>query len=177
MFASKRIPGGWSEACDIFNARNIAGHAASCKAVAIHRSRGLHGRNEFGPSRGAGGREARPNDWSCYFHAARVVPAHDREALEKLCRYGLRPQFSQERLSRRSGGGKYGRARTGTLRPTIGARRNRFHRWRLDGAHAAGRARGVPSGLRPGARPDMRRAASTSCTWMSPTYRPRASSC
>ena len=37
-------------------------------------------------------------------HAARVVPAHDRDALEKLCRYGLRPPFSQERLSRRSDG-------------------------------------------------------------------------
>ena len=37
-------------------------------------------------------------------HAARVVPAHDRDALEKLCRYGLRPPFSQERLSSRSDG-------------------------------------------------------------------------
>ena len=37
-------------------------------------------------------------------HAARVVPAQDRDALEKLCRYGLRPPFSQERLSQRSDG-------------------------------------------------------------------------
>ena len=37
-------------------------------------------------------------------HAARVGPAHDRDALEKLCRYGLRAPFSQERLSRRSDG-------------------------------------------------------------------------
>jgi hypothetical protein len=28
-------------------------------------------------------------------HAAQCVPAHDREALERLCRYGLRPPFSQ----------------------------------------------------------------------------------
>ena len=37
-------------------------------------------------------------------HAARLVPAHDRDALEKLCRYGLRAPFSQERLRRRSDG-------------------------------------------------------------------------
>jgi hypothetical protein len=37
-------------------------------------------------------------------HAARVVPAHDRDALEKLCRYGLRAPLSQERLSRREDG-------------------------------------------------------------------------
>jgi hypothetical protein len=32
-------------------------------------------------------------------HAARTVPAHDREGLEQLCRYGLRPPFSNDRLS------------------------------------------------------------------------------
>jgi len=37
-------------------------------------------------------------------HAARLVPAHDRDALEKLCRYGLRAPFSQERLSLRQDG-------------------------------------------------------------------------
>ena len=37
-------------------------------------------------------------------HAAQSVPAHDREALERLCRYGLRAPFSQERLSRRLDG-------------------------------------------------------------------------
>ena len=37
-------------------------------------------------------------------HAAQVVPAPDREALERLCRYGLRAPFSQERLSRRPDG-------------------------------------------------------------------------
>jgi hypothetical protein len=37
-------------------------------------------------------------------HAARVVPAHDRNALESLCRYGLRAPFSQQRLSRREDG-------------------------------------------------------------------------
>jgi hypothetical protein len=37
-------------------------------------------------------------------HAAQSVPAHDREALERLCRYGLRAPFSQERLSRRPDG-------------------------------------------------------------------------
>jgi hypothetical protein len=37
-------------------------------------------------------------------HAAQCVPAHDREALERLCRYGLRAPFSQERLSRRPDG-------------------------------------------------------------------------
>ena len=37
-------------------------------------------------------------------HAARVVPAHDRDALEMLCRYGLRAPFSQERLRQRSDG-------------------------------------------------------------------------
>jgi len=37
-------------------------------------------------------------------HAAQCVPAHDREALERLLRYGLRAPFSQERLSRRPDG-------------------------------------------------------------------------
>ena len=37
-------------------------------------------------------------------HAAQAVPAEDREALERLLRYGLRAPFSQERLSRRSDG-------------------------------------------------------------------------
>jgi hypothetical protein len=37
-------------------------------------------------------------------HAARLVPAHDRDALEKLCRYGLRAPLSQERLSLREDG-------------------------------------------------------------------------
>ena len=32
-------------------------------------------------------------------HAARIVAAHDRAGLERLCSYGLRPPFSQERLS------------------------------------------------------------------------------
>ena len=32
-------------------------------------------------------------------HAARTVAAGDREGLERLCRYGLRAPFSQERLS------------------------------------------------------------------------------
>ena len=32
-------------------------------------------------------------------HAARIVHAHDRDALERLCRYGLRAPFSQERLT------------------------------------------------------------------------------
>ena len=32
-------------------------------------------------------------------HAARIVAAHDREGLERLCSYGLRPPFSQKRLS------------------------------------------------------------------------------
>jgi hypothetical protein len=32
-------------------------------------------------------------------HAARAVPAHDRAGLERLCRYGLRAPFSQDRLS------------------------------------------------------------------------------
>ncbi len=34
-------------------------------------------------------------------HAAQSVAAHDREALERLCHYGWRAPFSQERLSRR----------------------------------------------------------------------------
>ena len=33
-------------------------------------------------------------------HAAQSVPAFDRDGLERLCRYGLRAPFSQERLSR-----------------------------------------------------------------------------
>jgi hypothetical protein len=37
-------------------------------------------------------------------HAAQSVPAHDRDALERLCRYGLRAPFSSERLSRRPDG-------------------------------------------------------------------------
>jgi hypothetical protein len=37
-------------------------------------------------------------------HAAQAVPADDRDALERLCRYGLRSPFSQERLSRRDDG-------------------------------------------------------------------------
>jgi hypothetical protein len=37
-------------------------------------------------------------------HAAQCVPAFDREALERLVRYGLRAPFSQERLSRRPDG-------------------------------------------------------------------------
>jgi len=37
-------------------------------------------------------------------HAGRWAPAADREALERLCRYGLRAPFSQERLSRREDG-------------------------------------------------------------------------
>ena len=32
-------------------------------------------------------------------HAARIVAAHDRAGLERLCSYGLRPPFSQKRLS------------------------------------------------------------------------------
>ena len=32
-------------------------------------------------------------------HAARTVSAGDRARLERLCRYGLRAPFSQERLS------------------------------------------------------------------------------
>ena len=32
-------------------------------------------------------------------HAAVVVAAHDRAALERLCRYGARPAFAQERLA------------------------------------------------------------------------------
>ena len=37
-------------------------------------------------------------------HAARVVGAADRAGLERLCRYGLRAPFSQERLSLRGDG-------------------------------------------------------------------------
>ena len=37
-------------------------------------------------------------------HAAQFVQAHDREALERLLRYGLRAPFSQERLSRQPDG-------------------------------------------------------------------------
>lgn len=33
-------------------------------------------------------------------HAAQSVPAFDRDGLERLCRYGLRAPFAQERLSR-----------------------------------------------------------------------------
>jgi hypothetical protein len=37
-------------------------------------------------------------------HAARVVHAHNRDALESLCRYGLRAPLSQERLTLREDG-------------------------------------------------------------------------
>jgi hypothetical protein len=37
-------------------------------------------------------------------HAARVVDAQDRDGLERLCRYGLRAPFSQERLRLREDG-------------------------------------------------------------------------
>jgi len=37
-------------------------------------------------------------------HAAQAVEAHDRSGLERLCRYGLRAPFSQERLTRRADG-------------------------------------------------------------------------
>jgi hypothetical protein len=37
-------------------------------------------------------------------HAAQAVSAEDRDALERLCRYGLRPAFAQERLSLRPDG-------------------------------------------------------------------------
>jgi hypothetical protein len=37
-------------------------------------------------------------------HASRVVDEWDREGLERLCRYGLRAPFSQERLSQREDG-------------------------------------------------------------------------
>jgi hypothetical protein len=37
-------------------------------------------------------------------HAAQAVEAHDRAALERLCRYGLRAPFSQERLTFRADG-------------------------------------------------------------------------
>jgi Putative transposase len=37
-------------------------------------------------------------------HAAQFAPAHDREALERLLRYGLRAPFAQERLSQRPDG-------------------------------------------------------------------------
>ncbi len=37
-------------------------------------------------------------------HAAQAVSAGDREGLERLCRYGLRPPFAQERLSLRPDG-------------------------------------------------------------------------
>jgi len=40
---------------------------------------------------------ARVDDFS--LHAARAVEPGDRAGLERLCRYGLRPPFSQERLS------------------------------------------------------------------------------
>ena len=32
-------------------------------------------------------------------HAGVVIAEHDREALERLCRYGTRPAFAQERLA------------------------------------------------------------------------------
>ena len=37
-------------------------------------------------------------------HAAQSVAAEDRKALERLCRYGLRPAFAQDRLSVREDG-------------------------------------------------------------------------
>jgi hypothetical protein len=39
--------------------------------------------------------------WSEGFslHAGVVIAEHDRDALERLCRYGARPAFAQERLS------------------------------------------------------------------------------
>jgi hypothetical protein len=32
-------------------------------------------------------------------HAAVVIADHDRDALERLCRYGARPAFAQDRLA------------------------------------------------------------------------------
>ena len=32
-------------------------------------------------------------------HAGVVIADHDRDALERLCRYGARPAFAQDRLS------------------------------------------------------------------------------
>lgn len=46
-------------------------------------------------------------------HAARTVASHDRQGLERLCRYGLRAPFSLERLSTTSDG----RVRLQLLRP------------------------------------------------------------
>jgi hypothetical protein len=46
-------------------------------------------------------------------HAARVVAPHDRQGLERLCRYGLRAPFSLDRLSTTSDG----RVRLALLRP------------------------------------------------------------
>jgi hypothetical protein len=46
-------------------------------------------------------------------HAARVVAPHDRQGLERLCRYGLRAPFSLERLSTTPDG----RVRLQLLRP------------------------------------------------------------
>ena len=37
-------------------------------------------------------------------HGAQSVAAKDREGLERLCRYGLRPPFAQERLVLRDDG-------------------------------------------------------------------------
>jgi len=37
-------------------------------------------------------------------HAAQAVAAEDREGLERLCRYGLRPPFAQDRLALREDG-------------------------------------------------------------------------
>ena len=37
-------------------------------------------------------------------HAGVVVPDYDRDALERLCRYGARPAFAQDRLAWTSGG-------------------------------------------------------------------------
>lgn len=51
-------------------------------------------------------------------HAARVVPAHRRAELERLCRYGLRAPFSVERFSLLDDG----RVRYDLLKPTADGR-------------------------------------------------------
>ena len=58
------------------------------------------------PALPLGGREQPPPDkplctavGGFSLHAARTVEEHDREGLERLCRYGLRAPFSQRRLS------------------------------------------------------------------------------
>ncbi|MBU2691311.1 MAG: transposase, partial [Candidatus Eisenbacteria bacterium] len=55
-----------------------------------------------GEEEDAGGFSSKPQCASMagfFLHAAQSVPAWDREALERLLRYGLRAPFSQERLS------------------------------------------------------------------------------